>query len=210
LAFLADLVALQVFGAKPAEASLGPGGFFHLPELADDAVRGAEPPARLGADYEAKLIDAARPQADKEVAPDKEVARLIVDDPNWQEADTEVAKRTKALKRKIEDSREYVKEAGCLIVDVTAEMGGVPPTDDRVQHEVKTALPKKFKVESEEGSSGSDLVKRKKFQSELVEINHLVRRDMKVPYSSNDESDVALDAALEILSGVKDTVCEMK
>jgi hypothetical protein len=53
-------------------------------------------------------------------------------------------------------------------------------------------------------------VKRKKFQSELVEINHLVRRDMKVPYSSNDESDVALDAALEILSGVKDTVCEMK
>jgi hypothetical protein len=204
LAFLAALVAVQAFGAKPAEASLGPGGFFHLPELADDAVGGAEAPALLGADDKAKLIDAARPEADEEVA------RLTVYDPNWQEADTEVAKRTKALKSKIDDSREYVKEGGCLIVDVAAEMGGVPPSDEHVQHAVKTALPKKFKVESEEGSSGSDLVKRKKFQSELVEINHLVRRDMKVPYSSNGEPTVALDAALEILYGVKDTVCAMK
>jgi hypothetical protein len=40
VAFLAALVALQAFGAKPAEASLGPGGFFHLPELADGCGSG--------------------------------------------------------------------------------------------------------------------------------------------------------------------------
>ena len=44
-------------------------------------------------------------------------------------------------------------------------------------------------MKSEEGSSGSDPVKRKKVKSDLVEINHLVRRDMKASYS-NAEPDV--------------------
>jgi len=231
LALLTALVAVQTFGAKPAEASVGAG---IVPWLwLDDTTRLAEDSARLEAHVPMLTDDAARQEA-------KEVAAQWPDDlggPEVGEAalltDTEVAKRQEALKSKIEeDNIEYVKERGCLIVDVAeaaadaagaadaAEMGGVPPTDDQVRDLVETDVPTKYLlVESEEGSSGFYLVPRKQIKSELVEINHLVRRDIKASYSydepdvasdSNDESDVASDVASEMLSEVKDTVCEMK
>jgi hypothetical protein len=56
LALLAALVAVQAFGAKPAEASLGFGG---VVRWADEAGRWAEDPARLGADDAAKWMDDA-------------------------------------------------------------------------------------------------------------------------------------------------------
>ena len=52
MAFLAALVAVQAFGAKPAEASLGPGVVRVIDEF-DGAARGAddlENPPRLEAD----------------------------------------------------------------------------------------------------------------------------------------------------------------
>ena len=64
-------------------------------------------------------------------------------------------------------------------------------------------------MKSEEGSSGSDPVKRKKVKSDLAEINHLVRRDMKGSYS-NAEPDVGSEVASEMLSGAVDAGCDIK
>jgi hypothetical protein len=64
-------------------------------------------------------------------------------------------------------------------------------------------------MKSEEGSSGSDPVKRKKVKSDLAEINHLVRRDMKASYS-NAEPDVGSEVASEMLSGAVDAGCDLR
>jgi hypothetical protein len=64
-------------------------------------------------------------------------------------------------------------------------------------------------VKSEEGSSGSDPVIRKKVKSDLAEINHLVRRDMKASYS-NAEPDVGSEVASEMLSGAVYAGCDIK
>jgi hypothetical protein len=201
LALLAALVAVQAFGAKPAEA-MGFGGVVRLVQDPVDvgrlaAARLAEEPARLEADDAAKLMDHAARQEPEEAA-----ARWP-DDPNLQGADTEVAKRTEALKSKIEDSREYVEKGACLIVDFAGIDGG-PPTDYQVRSMVETDVPAKYLlVESEEGS-GFDVVKRKQVKSELVEINQLVRKDMEVS-SSNDEPDGG-----DIVSEVGNVVCKLK
>src|SRR5215208_7260549 len=89
LALLAALVAVQAFGAKPAEA-IGLGGVVHL---VDDpvaaarlaAARLAEDPARLEADDAARLAeDSARREA-------KEAAVRWTDDLVLKGAGTEVA-----------------------------------------------------------------------------------------------------------------------
>jgi hypothetical protein len=229
LAFLAALVAVQAFGAKPAEASLWPSGVFRFGDEIDSATRFAndlEDPARLEPD------GAALREAEEAAAPWTDGSGGQGAGKAASAADTKVAKRKEALKSKLEDNIEYVKERGCDIAGVAAEMGGVPPTDEQVRVMVEADVPTKYLpleneegssgfatkyllVESEEGVSGFYLVKRKQVKSELVEINHLVRRVTKASYS-NDEPDVASDSndepdvASEILSGVIDTVCEMK
>jgi hypothetical protein len=203
LAFLAALVAVQAFGAKPAEASLLPGPSVVVRVL--EELDGAAPPA---VDLEHAQVEAyGATWMNAEALREAEKQAMWTDDPGELVTDTEVAKRKEALKSKIEDSIEYVHDGGCAIAEFAAETRGLPPTDDYVRDIVETALPEEVPVEIEEGSSGSDLVKRKQVKSELVEINHLVRRDMKVSYS-NGEPDV--DVASEILSGAIDAGCKMK
>ena len=225
---LVGIVAVQAFGAKPAEA-LGPGGFVRvgLDELdgaarfadnLEDPARLLEDPARLEAKDAAKLTqDEGLRKAEKKAA-----AR-------WTVSGEPVGAAEEALKSKMEDNIEYVKKRGCDIAGVAADLGGVPPPDEQVRDMVEADVPAKYlELESEEGSSGFEpkklwvksegvvygpylVVKRKQVKSELVEINHLVRQNMKASLKasySNDEPDVASDVASEMLSKVIDKVCE--
>src|SRR5215207_8203176 len=141
---LVGIVAVQAFGAKPAEA-LGPGGFVHvgLDELdgaarfadnLEDPARLLEDPARLEAKDAAKLTqDEGLRKAEKKAA-----AR-------WTDGHGEpVGAAEEALKSKMEDNIEYVKKRGCDIAGVAADLGGVPPPDEQVRDMVEADVPAKY------------------------------------------------------------------
>lgn len=243
VALVVGIVAVQAFGAKPAEASLGPGGLVRvgLNELDgaarfadnfEDPARLLEDPARLEAEDAAKLTKDGRLRKVEKKVEKKAAAR-------WTDGHGEpVGAAEEALKSKMEDNIEYVKKRGCEIVEVAELMEGLPPPDEQVRDMVEADVPAKYlELESEEGSSGFELkelwvesegelygpylvVKRKQVKSELVEINRLVRQNMKASleasyssaYSSAEPDDVAFEFASEVasemLSAVIDEVCE--